>query len=62
MRQTSDLVVFWRDPNDIAVRVDSMKHLPAGREPACDIREIRCDHFRYFVDDESLGVLGELLS
>jgi len=57
----TDLAVFWHKPNDIAVTVESMKRLPAGRQPAPMVRELRCDHMRYFEDYESIRRLAELL-
>jgi hypothetical protein len=44
--------------NDIAVSVSSMRHLAAGRELACEVRTVACDHMSYFSDPGSLKVLS----
>ena len=51
-----DLAVFDNVPNDMAVKVERMKHLPWGGHDSAAILE--CDHVSYFVDKESLGKIG----
>lgn len=46
---------FYGDtPNDIAVSVDSIKAVPAGRMPAPVLTEVPCHHLNYFEHEESL--------
>jgi hypothetical protein len=47
--------------NDIAVSIDSMRYLADGRQPACDVREVACDHVSYFRDEQGLKALAEAL-
>ncbi|MFS8103848.1 caspase family protein [Lentzea alba] len=41
-------LVFFGQPNDIAVTHESGQHLPAGRVPPPSIRVVECDHLTYF--------------
>lgn len=54
-----DLAVFDNDPNDMAVKVERMKHLPWGRHDSATI--LACDHVSYFVDEKSLREIQDLL-
>jgi len=54
-----DLAVFDKAPNDMAVKVDRMKHLPWGGHDQAEI--VDCDHVSYFGDKESLGKIGGFL-
>jgi hypothetical protein len=47
--------------NDIAVSLDSMRYLAQGRQPACDVHEVACDHVSYFRDEGSLKLLAGAL-
>ena len=51
-----DLAVFDKVPNDMAVKVERMKHLPWGGHDGTAILD--CDHVSYFADEESLGKIG----
>ncbi|MEM6378889.1 MAG: hypothetical protein AAF705_11785, partial [Bacteroidota bacterium] len=53
-----DYLVFDDDPNDMAVKVTSMKVLPKDK---AKIEEIDCNHLNYFTDDGSLELLKEML-
>ena len=55
-----DLAVFDSDPNDMAVKVERMKHLPWGGHNSATI--VDCDHVSYFVDAGSLGKIQDLLT
>ncbi|MFM6250458.1 MAG: hypothetical protein ACKPEQ_15140, partial [Dolichospermum sp.] len=35
---------FFGQPNDIAVKVDSIKNIPEGRRIPTNIQEVACDH------------------
>ncbi len=61
-REVADLAVFWKKPNDFAVTVESMKKLPAMRDPEPRVCELRCDHLRYFEAHESIRAMAELLA
>jgi hypothetical protein len=49
---------FMGLPNDIAVKVDSITHLPP-RIPESQIIEVACDHLTYFSDPAGLAALAE---
>ena len=53
-----DYLVFDDDPNDMAVKVESMKVLP---DPNARIEVIDCNHLMYFSDKDSLKLLQELV-
>ncbi|HKK77549.1 MAG TPA: caspase family protein [Saprospiraceae bacterium] len=52
-----DYLVFDDTPNDMAVKVESMKVLP---DPNARIEIIDCNHMMYFSDADSLKLLKEL--
>ncbi|MFM6009143.1 MAG: esterase/lipase family protein [Dolichospermum sp.] len=53
---------FFGQPNDIAVKVDSIKNIPEGRRIPTNIQEVACDHLTYFVESsEALEYLSEYL-
>ena len=41
---------FFGEPNDIAVKVDSIKSIPTGRSHPPHIQEVPCDHMSYFLN------------
>ena len=49
---------FMGDANDIAVKVNSITHLPV-RSPAPNITQVACDHLTYFSDPAGLAALAE---
>jgi triacylglycerol esterase/lipase EstA (alpha/beta hydrolase family) len=53
-----DYLVFDDAPNDMAVKVESMKVLP---DPNARIEIIDCNHMMYFSDADSLKLLEEML-
>jgi pimeloyl-ACP methyl ester carboxylesterase len=55
--------LFFDGPNnDIAVMVNSVRHVAAGRDPACDIRKaLPCDHVSYFHNADALRELAAVL-
>lgn len=53
-----DYVVFDDDPNDMAVKVTSMKVLPKDQ---AQIEEIDCNHLTYFTDPGSLKLLEKMV-
>jgi pimeloyl-ACP methyl ester carboxylesterase len=61
LRKTTALA-FFGQPNDIAVSVASITHVPLEREPRPAIKEIACDHMTYFRTDAALRTLANLLS
>lgn len=42
---------FFGEPNDIAVKVDSIKSIPTGRSHPPHIQEVPCDHMSYFLNE-----------
>jgi pimeloyl-ACP methyl ester carboxylesterase len=54
-------LAFLNAPNDIAISVDSMISLPAGRNPEPDIVEVACDHVSYFNTEVGLRPIVEAL-
>lgn len=54
---------FLGQPNDIAVKVDSIKSVPEGRMIPPNIQEVACDHLTYFVENsKALNYLSEYLT
>jgi hypothetical protein len=53
---------FGGAENDIAVSVESMRHLADGRESACEVRPVASDHISYFRDPATLKTLTQILS
>lgn len=53
---------FYKRPNDIAIAVDSVFAVPAGRTPAPKHIEIACDHISYFSSEVGLSALKENLA
>ncbi|TVP63368.1 MAG: caspase [Nodularia sp. (in: Bacteria)] len=43
--------LFFDVPNDIAVKVDSIKSVPTGRWLPPHIQEVPCDHMSYFLNE-----------
>jgi pimeloyl-ACP methyl ester carboxylesterase len=54
-------LAFVGEPNDLAVAVASAKHLPPGRTPAPEIREVACDHITFFSSDAGRAALAMAL-
>ena len=52
-------LVFFEQPNDIAVTVQSIKSLGSDRNPQPQIQEIGCDHFVYFTEPVGLTALSQ---
>lgn len=55
-------LIFFNQPNDLAVAVTSAESLPSDRDPAPLIRVIATDHISFFEDRTSLDVLSDILS
>ncbi|AEE48216.1 caspase family protein [Haliscomenobacter hydrossis] len=55
----ADELIFDEEPNDLAVRLESMKALPWGHQR---VLEPLCDHLSYFSNDESLEMLKEVIA
>jgi pimeloyl-ACP methyl ester carboxylesterase len=53
---------FFRQVNDIAVTVHSIKQVPEGRSPQPQIHEVGCDHLVYFSDLAGLQALSAAVS
>lgn len=55
--------VLFKAPNDIAVRVESIKHIPnmETRQYPPLIEIVASDHLSYFIDEDSLKVLSKIL-
>ncbi|WP_308189217.1 esterase/lipase family protein [Nostoc mirabile] len=54
---------FLGQSNDIAVKVDSIKNIPEGRNITPNIQEVACDHLTYFVENsKALTYLSEYLT
>ena len=51
-------IIFDEEPNDLAVRLESMKALPWGHQR---VLQPRCDHLSYFSNAESLAMLKEVI-
>ena len=60
LRKTTALA-FFGQPNDIAVSVASITHVPLEREPRPAIKEVECDHMTYFQTDAALRTLTNRL-
>lgn len=60
----SDVVdlVFFDQPNDLAVSVKSASTLPAGRNPAPVLHTVATDHVSFFENPETLAVMADLTS
>jgi len=54
--------LFREQENDLAVSVDSMRTLPAGRKYEPVVQLIGCDHLTYFDSGPGLNVLGNVVS
>ena len=50
-------VALFREPNDIAVSVASIKQVSPNRQPAVIVHEAACDHVTYFTNAGSLDRL-----
>ncbi|MGK7953021.1 MAG: caspase family protein [Xenococcaceae cyanobacterium] len=53
---------FFGEPNDIAVKVDSIKSIPKGRSHPPHIQEVPCDHMSYFLNEPTEVGLKALLT
>lgn len=54
---------FLGQPNDIAVKVDSIENIPEGRNITPNIQEVACDHLTYFVEgSQALTYLSDYLT
>ncbi len=53
---------FYGAPNDIAVKVDSIKSIPTGRSHPPHIQEVPCDHMSYFLNEPTEVGLQALLT
>ncbi|MBD2492297.1 caspase family protein [Aulosira sp. FACHB-615] len=53
---------FFGVPNDIAVKVDSIKSVPTGRSHPPHIQEIPCDHMSYFLGEPTEVGLQALIA
>ncbi len=49
---------FLKEDNDVAVSVSSIRHVPAGRLHAPQVREVACNHMVYFIDPAGLSGLS----
>jgi pimeloyl-ACP methyl ester carboxylesterase len=54
-------LVYRGEPNDIAVSVESIKHVDDFRHPAPEKIDLACHHLNYFQSEASLKVLAEVL-
>ncbi len=54
-------LVFFGQPNDTSISVESMISLPAGRKPAASVQEIACDHVSYFCTEVGLRSIAREL-
>lgn len=52
---------FFGEPNDIAVKVDSIKSVPTGRSHSTHVQEVPCDHMSYFLHEPHIKVGLEAL-
>ncbi len=53
---------FFGEPNDIAVKVDSIKSVPKGRKQSPHIQEVPCDHLSYFLNEPTEAGLKALVA
>lgn len=53
--------LFFKEPNDIAVAVNSIKRVPSKRKPNPVFYDVKCHHLNYFTTSESLNKILELL-
>ncbi len=53
---------FFGEPNDIAVKVDSITSIPTGRKQSLNIQEVPCDHMSYFLNQPTEVGLKALLA
>jgi hypothetical protein len=53
--------IFFKEPNDIAVGVNSIKQVPNKRKPAPVFLDAKCHHLNYFTVGDSLNKILELL-
>ena len=62
-RVGSDLVdlVFFKQPNDLAVSVTSAQNLPGARDPHPDVHVVGTDHVSFFEDPSSLQLLAQIV-
>lgn len=52
---------FFKEPNDIAVAVNSVKRVPSKRKPVPTFYDVKCHHLNYFSVKESMDKVLELL-
>lgn len=53
--------LFYTEPNDIAVGVNSIKRVPVKRKPAPVFFDVNCHHLNYFTVGDSVNKILELL-
>lgn len=53
--------IFFKEPNDIAVGVNSIKQVPNKRKPAPVFFDAKCHHLNYFTVGDSVNKILELL-
>ena len=53
--------LFYTEPNDIAVGVNSVKRVPSKRKPVPLFFDAKCHHLNYFTVGDSLNKILELL-
>ena len=52
-------VAFLKQPNDLAVSVESARHLPTNRTPRVDVKPpVACDHITFFSSAAGLAALA----
>ncbi len=58
---TAAALAFYGLPNDIAVSVESITHVPTNRTPQPEVHEVACDHLTYFSTAAGLAALAAAL-
>jgi triacylglycerol esterase/lipase EstA (alpha/beta hydrolase family) len=61
MHKSTEAVIFFGDPNDIAVSVTSIKNVPAGWAKANAPEEVASDHISYFSTEAGIRALANAL-
>jgi pimeloyl-ACP methyl ester carboxylesterase len=54
-------LVFLKQPNDVAVSVESISSAPQTRSPRPTVTTVACDHMHYFSTEAGLRALAEAL-
>ena len=55
-------LVFFNQPNDLAVSVQSASTIPGARQPAPQLHVVATDHVSFFEDPASLAVLADVVT